>query len=106
MTGANVAFRRSSTLTLAFAGEVIADRKAGIDVGSVQGSIADAAADGVEETVFDRGREDLHWVAKWLGLLHFGQVFPYALHCVVRSLLFSPCLASPQQMHLEDLLRA
>ena len=76
VTGATVALLRSSILYLAFIGNVTADNKAGTEVGSVQRSIADAAAEGVAEWAgFDRGR-DLHWLAKWFGLLHFSQVLP------------------------------
>ena len=106
VTGAIVAFLRVSTLSLAFVGEVIADKKAGIVVGGMYVSASMADADGVEGAVLDLGRDDLHCVAKWFGFLHCWQIFPYALHWVIRSLLFSPCFGSPQHMHLMDLFLA
>ena len=99
VTGASVAFLITSTVAFASSGEVITDKNA------FTLPFAVTEAEGTEGAVFRRGRDDLHCAEKWLGFWHFVQVLPYALHCVERFLLLSPCLGPPQQMHCADLCR-
>ena len=95
MTGARLAFLISSTVAFASSGVLMTDTKAFM--------VPVAAAEEIEGVVITRGREDLHCEAKWFDLLHLVQVFPYAVHSVMRSLFLFPCLGAPHQMHFAGL---